>query len=378
MERDSKITVVGFVDASCVSTYSFVHLYTPLLSANATKIYAYLIFKLNTSVQLSTVLHHFSTTISEFDKSLKLLNGLNLVQTYTNDGEIYLKIIDPLPLLQFFQNAFFCELLRNKIGEHLFDQYLAKTKVIIGNDFTNTSASFFEVFGKIDGFDTQIKNSRTEIETNFDWEVFLSRFNAEYIRKQTLNAYKDLIISKAFSNNLSESEIADFVLRAYDTTSHEINEQMLIRSINNSRMAAAPLTSQEVKQSLGGNVNGRLEALAQIFEATHPRAILKGRFGNVSHSDQRVIEMLLVRFNFTFGVANVIIDYALSVNDNKLVSAYCETIASQLYRKKFTTAQETMEHFKRQKAELHVKKENKFVKNKKPKTNQVMHDWDSE
>ena len=81
-----------------------------------------------------------------------------------------------------------------------------------------------------------------------------------------------------------------------------------------------------------------------------------------SKSDLSVLEMLLVDYDLPPGVVNVLIDYVLRINNNKLIKSFIESIAIQWKRSNIKTVEQAME----------IAKENNSKKNKIVKTSNVV------
>ena len=99
-----------------------------------------------------------------------------------------------------------------------------------------------------------------------------------------------------------------------------------------------------------------------IFENTTPYDFLKNKYKNINPTarDLKLLEYLAIELNMPPGVINVLIDYVLRINSNKLNKAFVETIAGQWVRLGIKTAGEAMEV-----AEKEHKKTNKRVNNQK-------------
>ena len=74
--------------------------------------------------------------------------------------------------------------------------------------------------------------------------------------------------------------------------------------------------------------------------------------------------MLLIDLEFNPAVVNVLIDYVLKKNNNKLSTSYVETIAGQWRRAGIKTAREAMEFAEKEHKKM-VKKNEKVVSTKK-------------
>ena len=80
------------------------------------------------------------------------------------------------------------------------------------------------------------------------------------------------------------------------------------------------------------------------FETTSPYDFLclKNHGGKPSRSDKLILEYLLLDLGLMPGVVNVLIDYVLRINNNKLTKNYVEAIASQWARSNVKTVTDAM------------------------------------
>jgi len=100
------------------------------------------------------------------------------------------------------------------------------------------------------------------------------------------------------------------------------------------------------------------------FENANPYQFLKSKYkdGKVVERDLRLLESLLVDLKLTPGVVNVLIDYVLKINNQKLNKNYIETIASQWKRLGIETVEEAMKACKKEhKNLLKIKSDPKLV-----------------
>ena len=98
--------------------------------------------------------------------------------------------------------------------------------------------------------------------------------------------------------------------------------------------------------------------MIHLFETTSPYDFINSKYktGNPTSSDLAIISYLLIDLNLKPGVVNVLIDYVLKINNNKLVKNFIELIAEQWSRSKIETVEDAMNF-----AEKEYKK-NKTVK----------------
>ena len=108
------------------------------------------------------------------------------------------------------------------------------------------------------------------------------------------------------------------------------------------------------------------------FETTSPYDFInsKSKTGNPTSSDLAIISYLLIDLNLKPGVVNVLIDYVLKINNNKLTKNFVEAIASQWSKSGIETVEQAMElagneHKKKQKlTTTKVEKAKKLNKSK--------------
>ena len=126
-----------------------------------------------------------------------------------------------------------------------------------------------------------------------------------------------------------------------------INKDSLIKEIrkyyeynNNGSLPTLIYRSQpDYLKSPEGDVSNRGKMI-YIFENTTPYDFLKSKYKNVSPTarDLRILEYLAVDLGLMPAVINVLIDYVLKTNDNKLSKSLVETIAGQWVRLGIKTA----------------------------------------
>ena len=101
-----------------------------------------------------------------------------------------------------------------------------------------------------------------------------------------------------------------------------------------------------------------------MFENTSPYDFLRYKYHDVKPTsrDLKLLEKLIIDLDLTPAVVNVLIDYVLRKNNNKLTEGFVETIAAQWKRAGLKTASDAMEFAEKEHKKL-SKKESK-VSNK--------------
>ena len=114
---------------------------------------------------------------------------------------------------------------------------------------------------------------------------------------------------------------------------------------NNGRLPTLVYRTQpEYLKSPQGDNSLRAQII-YMFDTTSPRDFLQMKNKGIAPSsrDLRLLETLLTDFELKPAVVNVLIDFVLKRNDNKLTQSFVETIASQWKRCNVETAEEAME-----------------------------------
>ncbi|RSL34307.1 hypothetical protein D7Z54_07070 [Salibacterium salarium] len=87
-----------------------------------------------------------------------------------------------------------------------------------------------------------------------------------------------------------------------------------------------------------------------FYEKTSPLSFLESVSDGAKapQTDVKLVESLLFDYQLQPGVVNVLVDYAMRLNNMKLVKNFVQTIAGQWSRKKIYTVEDAMELAKRE------------------------------
>ena len=98
-----------------------------------------------------------------------------------------------------------------------------------------------------------------------------------------------------------------------------------------------------LRKPIGDNSN--IAKMIYTFETVSPYDFLRSKCGDAEpvKRDVKLLEDLLIDHKLKPGVVNVLVDYVLKTNDNKLTRSLVETIAGQWERKKIETVEDAME-----------------------------------
>jgi len=111
--------------------------------------------------------------------------------------------------------------------------------------------------------------------------------------------------------------------------------------------------------------------MIHLFETTSPYDFINSKYktGNPTSSDLAIISYLLIDLNLKPGVVNVLVDYVLKINNNKLIKSFVEVIAAQWSKSGIETVEAAMEI-----AEKEYKKKKNTV-TKATKKESITPDW---
>ena len=86
------------------------------------------------------------------------------------------------------------------------------------------------------------------------------------------------------------------------------------------------------------------DKIIHMFETTSPYDFLSSKYktGTPSNTDLKIIAYLTLDLDLKPGVVNVLIDYVLKINNNKLNKAFIDTIASQWKKSNIETVDAAM------------------------------------
>jgi replication initiation and membrane attachment protein len=101
--------------------------------------------------------------------------------------------------------------------------------------------------------------------------------------------------------------------------------------------------------------------MINMFETTSPYDFIASKYssGTPSNSDLKIISYLLLDLDLKPGVVNVLVDYVLKINNNKLTKSFIDTIASQWKKSNIETVEDAMDIAEK---EYHSRQDNKVVK----------------
>ncbi len=340
--------------------------YEPIIGHLAISLYLILINDLEESKGVSRDFthHHLMSLLKTPLKILKeareALEATGLLKTYFKKGDVnnYIyEIYSPLSPSEFFNHPILNIVLYNNIGateyEYLKKQYQklkVDTKEYI--DITKKLDDVMESGINVSVVDVKERSiNDIEVKDQVDFDLILSSIPKGIINEKVFTKKtKELINNLAFIykiDTLKMIELIRSVLNEYgmiDKDNLRINARKMYQ-FNNGTLPTLIYRSQPeyLKSPVGDNsMRGKI---IEMFEKLNPVDFLRNKYGGAkpTNRDIKLIENLIINLEMPPAVVNVLLDYVLRKNNNKLATNYIETIAGQWKRAGLKNASEAMD-----------------------------------
>ncbi len=366
-----------------VDRKNIINLYEPIIGSMAVSLYLTLWSDLDKRELMSKDFthHHLMTllkaNLNDIKEARQGLEAVGLLKTLFKTGEsinnyIY-ELYSPLSSYEFFNHPILNIVLYNNIGVNEYNTLINLYKKPTFNYTNYKDISYimnhtFKSTPEIGYNNSDILKKevgKPDILSLIDFDLLVSSIpnkilNVRAFSKKT----KELINNLAFVYNLDTLKMSDLIRLTIDEKGL-INRDILLRETrkyyeyNNSGALPTLIyrTQPEHLKTPEGDLSNRGKMI-YIFENTTPYDFLRSKYKDVNPTarDLRLLEYLAVDLDMPPSVINVLIDYVLRINSNKLNKAFVETIAGQWVRIGIKTATEAMAI-----AEKEHKKTNKRV-----------------
>lgn len=302
--------------------------------------------------------------INSFMESREKLEAVGLIKTYvkkdTVNNYVY-ELYSPLSPYEFFNNPLLSTALYTNVGKSEYKKlvkYFELPKIDL-SDYKNISVNFSDIFESValkqtEGlYDALRKKSinNVEIIPNVDLNLIFSMIPDEVLNKRSITKEtKDFIYKLSFIYNLKNDDVKELIsdsvtvrkmidkdklrencLKYYSFENYGSNPTIIYRTQPESLRSSVKSTSNKAK-------------VIYMFETTSPHDFLVSKTGvsSLSKSDAKLLEHLMLDLDLKAGVVNVLVDYVLKINDNKLTPKFVEAIALQWKRSNIETVEDAM------------------------------------
>lgn len=362
---------------------NLISLYEPIIGYAAVSLYLTLWRDLDRLelVSLDYNHHHLMTILKSDLETIKQartsLEAVGLLKTYVKTGDInsyVYELYSPLNPKEFFAHPILSVVLYNNLGKQEYEflkQEFFEYKIDV-KEYQDITAKLDETYKSNNNvsFDAVGKNvNALTMQDQVDFDLILSSVPKGILNERSFNKkLKELMNNLAFIYNLDTYKMTE-LLRLVINEKGYIDKENLRKCArkyyqynNNGKLPTLVYRTQPeyLKNPIGDNT--KRGKIIGVFENTTPYDFLKSKYNgsNPTSRDLKLLEMLLIDLNLKPAVVNVLIDYVLKKNNNKLNSAFVETIAGQWKRLKIETAVDAMTV-----AEKEHKKMNKKLQNSK-------------
>lgn len=373
-------------------------LYQPIIGATSVALYYTLISYLDKSELLSNewTHHHLLRDMMISNKELEdakvKLEALGLIKTYVKRGNInsyVYEIYSPVDASEFINNPLLNIALYNSLGKLEYERIVSFFKIpkINLREYEDITHKFSDIFDYSktplnDNMIYDIKKSqhrKLEILSKIDINVILELIPDEMLNKKSITRdTKELLYKISYIYNYDNDDMIELVRNSI-SLKHTIDKKLLMENANKyyryDNMGKLPsiiyknqpeYLRQEIKDT------SNRSKIINLFETTSPYDFIKSKYktGNPSSSDLSIIAYLLIDLNLKPGVVNVLVDYVLRINNNKLIKSFVEVIASQWRKSGIETVEAAMNI-----AEEEYKKRSKINEKKTVKVKPIQPEW---
>lgn len=373
MEILSRNDLFKLKNQTLVAQYDFdtlVMLYQPIVGYAAISVYMMIwaMTKHSVSEQYfphDCLLNRMKIAPGEFVDARKKLEAVNLLKTYLSkneDNNIYTYALrTPETPKNFFDNVLLHGLLIKAIGE----KETAKIKCIFKYDDTiedgsEISATIANVFrpeydntylSLLEQKDEVLGRVRARIDSKFDYDVFLNFITSSSQIKKTAFTKKHLVEFERISTlyGVCEEHMAQYAIDSFmpgQEAENRFNFDKVIKECQKEEKFPF-LRKEENNETNLVSSNTRLGNKLNMMETLSPKDFLTALQNNTKpvESDLILIDRLSKELNLASGVINVLLDYVLQVNDNKLTTNYVMKIGAVLVRENIKSAYDAINYF---------------------------------
>jgi replication initiation and membrane attachment protein len=373
-------------------------LYQPLIGYKALALYFTLWADLDRTSVMSiefTHRHLMNKTglkIEDIDEARKKLEAIGLLKTSFKAGDInnyVYQLYAPLSASEVLTHPFLSILLYNTLGSKEYDrviEYFTMPKIDL-SDFKDITMSFSDVyktgtiFLKEKESDLRKREcSDIELKVDLDLDLIISSLPKDLITTKTFDKSTcKLLKTVSYLYNIDSIHMIGLIRNSLNEKGHvdkvklQNNARGFYQFENNNQLPHLIYNNQPVGLRDKIKDDSKRSKIIYTFETLSPYDFLRGKYNgsNPTTRDMKLIESLLVEQELLPGVVNVLIDYVLRINDNKLNKNFVETIAGQWKRLNIKTVEEAMHQAEKE----HEGYKHKTIVNKKAVTIDKLPEW---
>ncbi len=346
------------------------NLYQPLVGNDSISLYYTLWSYLDKSELMSNEWTHYhlltnmQITIHEIDDARIKLEAIGLLKTYLKKGNInnYIyELYSPMSASEFINNPILATALYSAVGKLEYEKIINFYKIPSLNlrGYEDITKNFSDVFAFSNGcvnenliYDLRKSRYRNlEILSKIDINTILSLIPNDLLNQKSINRdIKEYIYNIAYIYNYDNDAMVSLIRNSINEA-HRIDKKLLRENADKyysfDNLGKLPsLIYKNQPEYLRKNIQdeSKRSKMIYMFEVTSPYDFISSKYknSNPTNSDLKIIAHLLLDLDLKPGVVNVLIDYVLKVNNNKLTKSYVDVIASQWSRSNIETVEDAM------------------------------------
>lgn len=357
--------VINKTILSEVDRQNLMNFYGPIIGSLSVSLYLILWQDLNKYSEESEYLlhHHLLSTLKCNAQNLKeareALEAVGLVKTFVKEENVLVYIYElfsPLYPSEFLNHPILSVVLYNNLGSEEYEKVLKQhqKKRYDYSGFIEISKKMDEVY-KVENYN-QIDNvkekeiAQIKLTSKIDYDLIINSVPKDTLSEKAFNKKtKELIDSLSFIYNVDTLKMIEYIRMSInefgmiDKTALRNTVRKYYQLSSNSLPTIVYRTQPEFLKKATGDVSPRAQIIA-VFENISPYDFLKNKNkgAHPTSKDLKLVESLLVDLELTPAVVNVLLDYCLRKNNNKLTNNYVEAVAAQWKRADLKTAEEAM------------------------------------
>ena len=375
MERKSLMPADTYIVTSKTILSSEDHkllssLYQPIVGSVAISLYFSLWSYLDGSECLSLEWSHhqlmtnMKLKLSEIEVARTKLEAIELLKTYFKEDHInhyVYQLYAPLSSREFFHNPILNTTLQNNVGKKEYEKLVERYQIpkVPLHDYQDITCKFNDVFESVSTYEMneednlkQREKRQLELTSKIDLDHVFSMIPEDYFLVSSVTRdMRDFIYKLSFIYDFDEEALVKILMNSINEKKMIDKDLLRTQARNIYRFENGGKTptliyknEPEAKRVSGKSPLTKKAKLIYQFETTTPHDFLALKYGGIepTKQDLMILEYLLVDLKLTPGVVNVLIDYVLKVNHNKLTRAFIETIAGQWCREHIETVEDAM------------------------------------
>lgn len=341
-------------------------LYQPIVGSSSISLYntlwSYLSCDISSENIHQELISNMQMKLEDIVEAREKLEAIGLIKTYYKKGDtnsyVY-ELYNPLSAYEFINNPILNTSLKNNVSKREYQRIIDKysyPKIELGS-YEDISCSFKDIYSFMVGENNKEANIKKashlglSFEPTINFNELLSLIPEEYLNyKSITQETKDMIYQMSFIYNLDNEKMSNIIENSIENRKIELN--LLQENCRNyykfehvGKIPSIVYNNQPISLRINSIDNTRKSKLIRQFETTSPYEFLSLKQGgsNPTTGDLKVIEYLMIEQKLTPGVINVLIDYVLKINSNKLIKAFVEQIATQWKRSNILTVSDAID-----------------------------------